>query len=307
LAQGAPFAPRGCHGLVTSPDQIVKMAVTPRFGLLLVALLAPTRRCCDPGNLLIQHPCANCQPSGASMFHAQQYNVPDFAPLYVGSTCGFDASDPRYRWKGEPYGNWATPVYTQPGTQATLYIGSAHIASRDPVYIACINVRTVVNVGAKNWHQMDMMPYWRDITAETGAPWRPYPNVSLHQYDRPHAPIVSNSTDLLDMRMQELQWPEYFGNIERWIDHHLAAGNSTLLHDHKGCRGAVATAVTYIMRRTGLPLQDIYDEILAKRPCAKELKIAKHPNNWHYSKMQELGSGGAVSTVDVNGRWLVTW
>eukprot|EP00418_Pyrodinium_bahamense_P035137 CAMPEP_0179140544 /NCGR_PEP_ID=MMETSP0796-20121207/67307_1 /TAXON_ID=73915 /ORGANISM="Pyrodinium bahamense, Strain pbaha01" /LENGTH=286 /DNA_ID=CAMNT_0020840103 /DNA_START=84 /DNA_END=941 /DNA_ORIENTATION=+ len=253
---------------------------------------------CNPHNLHIQHPCANCPPSSASMFYKETYYVPDFAPLFVGSTVGWDASDPRYRWKGDPYGDWATPVYQDPITQATLYLSSAHVAIRDPKYIACLDVRTIINVGAKNWHQEDMMPYWRDIGVE-GGPWRPYPNISIHVYDKYHSEKVPGSEELLDIRMQELQIWEYWGNIENWLDHHLSHGNSTMMHDHKGCRGAVAAAVAYIMRKTGMSYRPIYEEILAKRPCAKELKVREYPNTWHYKKMQEIGSGGEVEAMSV--------
>jgi len=230
------------------------------------------------------------------MFYKEQYYVPDFAPLFVGSTHGWDASDPRYRWRGEPYGNWATPIYQDPITQATLYLASAHVAFKDPSYIACLGVRTIINVAAKKWYEEDMMPYWRDADA-TGGPWRPYPNISIHVYHFHRSEILEGSEELLDMRMTEQQWPEYFGNIENWLDEQLGSGNSTLVHDLDGCRGSVAASVAYIMRKTNESFAPIFEEVLAKRPCAKALTLREHPNKWHYKMMQEIGSGGPIEAV----------
>jgi len=245
--------------------------------LLSLALAAAPASGCNPDNVLIDHPCVNCVPAGASMFYQTTYYVPDFAPLDVGSTHGFDASDPRYRWNGEPYGNWATPIYTHPNhSSATLFLGSAHIAFKDVAYLECMNVKATVNIAAKNWHHMDMMPYWRDIT-ETGIPWRPYPNLSLSTY-----------TDFWDLRMTEMDWVKYWWSIEDFVDRYMDAGHSVYFHDHKGCRGGAAAAMYYAMKKQGIWWQEMFNEVVAKRPCIAALKVREFPNKWHLGQLKDL-------------------
>uniref|UniRef100_A0A7S1L310 Tyrosine specific protein phosphatases domain-containing protein n=1 Tax=Alexandrium catenella TaxID=2925 RepID=A0A7S1L310_ALECA len=219
------------------------------------------------------------------MFYSTTYSVPDFAPLYVGSSHGFDASDPRYRWNDEPYGNWATPIYTHPNhSSATLFLGSAHIATLDPGYMACMNVKATVNIAAKNWHHMDMMPYWRD-PSENGIPWRPYPNLSLSQHD------------IWDLRMTEMDWVKYWWSIEDFVDRYMEAGHSVFFHDHKGCRGGAAAAMYYAMKKQGIWWKEMYEEVLAKRPCVSALRVREWPNRWHLERLKELSPPGGPTTT----------
>jgi len=200
------------------------------------------------GVSLLNIVCADkdCIPAGSSVFFKTTYYVRED----IGSVYGWDSSDPRYKIPGddEVYGGNATLAYTDPKTGGRLYIAGAHIADRDRVYRTCLGIHALVNLDAPDLHHRDSWHY-------PHPKWNWYPRYDPHAL---HYPMI---------RMPSKIWFQQFDRIEAFIDQQLAVQNTTMIYDGRGCRAAAVAAVGYVMRKTGRPVQEVYDELKAKRPC----------------------------------------
>lgn len=213
-----------------------------RGSVLASLVLAIAAHACDPDHPNFSHPCQDCTAGSLSVRYDTVYYVPD----HIGSLYGWDASDPRYRVPetGEPFGGWATPVYTHPTeTSANLFLTSRHIAEHDDKYLECMGVKAIANLGA-----VDLYPYWNGYPA-----------------------YYTNHNDLPVISMVYHEWPKRLPVLAAFIDEQLSAGNSTAIYDEDGCLGAGSAAIAYVMLKRGQPFTAVFDSLLSKRRCLQTI------------------------------------
>ena len=56
-----------------------------------------------------------------------------------------------------------------------------------------------------------------------------------------------------------------------FIDESIIKGDSVLIHCYKGCKGASAATIAYLMRKNGLTRRATHMQIEQVRPCAAEI------------------------------------
>jgi len=245
---------------------------------------------------------STCTPGGQSVFYPTTYEIrEDLGILY-----GWDTSDPRYRFPHNNtidglHGGSFTAVYVHNLTGAILYLGGRFPVRYDALYLTCLNIRALVDMDAPLLYKpmQEKLPYMDDYPEYGERPAKMMP--------RGEIPALSQ------IRVPEEGWFEasFWSQIETFIDEQLTAGHASLIFDGTsgcgpgerelgycevgekpascgpdctGCGGGAAVAIAYIMRKTGLPYQEVYDTIHAERPCIEMFlsMSEEHPPYRHF-------------------------
>lgn len=200
---------------------------------------------------------STCVPNGLSVFYTSVYKQDET----IAREYGYDASDTRYRSPPNsnyiPGGN-ATAVYTHPTqTKAKLWIGSTHIAHNDEEFLRCIGAEAFVDLQAPILYSRDKDPYNRK---------------AYHVYPKFEPATMHDGWSIPQINLPGREWGRFYGQIETFIDTHLAAGRSVFMYDanterEEACAAAGATAVTYVMKKDSLTAEQAIARLAAKHPC----------------------------------------